>query len=177
MRSVIFSLIDPVQCCVLNRGLPNNAIRFLNKDTIGPASFPSVNWPSFADVLCDGGSKTLVGLTFYIHSDSKKMAEKVTRNLSAAIAELKKFDATNNDGIYKDHPKSSWLEIKWSSVKPNRLIDVQSCNVLWYPTARHPDIPIAMGIEDLDYLVKEADYDLVVPSFPFPHLAMEFLND
>lgn len=178
MRSVIFSLFDPVKCCVLNRNLPNNGIRFGDRETLNPTSFPG--WPSFGDLLCNGGSKTFVGLTFHIHPNSRAIARQISEKLSPSIAELKQFDDTADLGIYENYPRSSWLEIKWSTIPPSRMIDIQTNDVLWYPSANPTDkqVPIAFGIEHLEYLTKEADYDLIVPKeFPFPLMTIEFLND
>jgi hypothetical protein len=178
MRSAIFALTDPVAYCILNRALPNNGIKFFGRETLNPTSFPG--WPSFGDLLCHGGSRTIVGMTFHIHRQSYLAAKATIERLSPAIAELRDVGVACSPGIYEDYPNSLWLEIKWSSVAPNRMIDIQSCNILWYCNANHRDhnTPIAFGIEDLEYLAKEADYDLIVPShFPFPHLALEFLND
>src|SRR5689334_2636343 len=110
--SVIFSLVDPVHCCLLHRGLPDNGIRFANCETQNPTSFPG--WPSFGDVLCDGPSKTLIGLTFHARADYSPMAEAIARMLSPTIAEFKGPHSSGDMEIYKDYPGSSWLEIKWS---------------------------------------------------------------
>jgi hypothetical protein len=177
MRSVIFSLVDPVRCCILNRSLPNNGIKLLGRESRNPTSFPG--WPVFGDLLCDGGSRTLVGITFHIPAEHAEVAKRVSSTFSPAIAEFKQSDSSPEAGIYQGYPASSWLEIKWSSVPPTKLIDVQTCDVLWYNSrdANSPT-PIALGIEHLENLTKEADYDLVAPDvFPFPPLLIEILND
>jgi hypothetical protein len=178
MHSVIFSLTDPLACCVLDRALPNNGFKFFGRETLNPTSFPG--WPSFGDLLCDGASRTIVGMTFHIHHKSYLTAKGIAEKLSPAIAELKQVGTDTSYGVYKDYPGSLWMEIKWSPVSPNQMIDVQSCNVLWYRSSNLNDqnIPVAFGIENLEHLAKQADYDLIVPlHFPFPLLAIEFLND
>lgn len=178
MRSVIFTLTDPVACCILNRALPNSRIKVFGRETLNPISFPG--WPSFGDLLCDGASRTIVGMTFHIHPQSDSIAKVMTEKLSPAIAEVKRVGAAGFYGVYKDYPDSAWLEIKWSSILPNQRIDVQSCNILWYQSSNLHDqnTPIAFGIEDLEYLATQADYDLIVPlDFPFPSLSIEFLSD
>lgn len=178
MRSIIFSLIDPIAYCILNRALPNNGIKFLGHETLNPTSFPG--WPSFGDILYDENSNTIVGMTFHIHPQSDSIAKSIVRKMSPAITQLKKVKTDADLNVYRDYPDSTWLEIKWSPVPPSQIIDVQSCNVLWYQDSNPQDqtIPIAFGIEDLDYLTKQTDFDMRLPShFPFQHLAIKFLND
>lgn len=178
MRSVIFTLINPVGCCVIERELPNNGIRFGAIETLNPVSFPG--WPSFGDLLCDGGSRTAVGVTFNVPDEYVPLATKIISPLSTTIAEFKDFRHQSPLGIYKELPKSSWLEIKWSSVAPNCVIEMQTPDVLWYNSIYFDEqpSPLAIGIENLEHFVKQADYNLVVPeSFPFPPIRIALLND
>lgn len=178
MRSVIFTLVDPVKFVVLNRNLPDNAIRITNRETLNPSSFPG--WPSFGDLLCDAGSKTVVGMAFHVPPENRSIAARIARKLSPAIVHLVEPGKSEDSAMYAMHPVGWWLELKWSSVPANQLMSVQSCDTLWYPSAAPADerIPIAFGIEHLEELVKAADYDLSVPDeFPFPPTKLEFLND
>jgi hypothetical protein len=121
----------------------------------------------------------VVGLTFHVPKEHLVVAEAMAAALSPDIVRLQRVGSSPNHGIYKDYPESSWLEIRWTAMVPNQIIDIQTSDVLWYPRLRSADTcPVALGIENLDNLVAEADYDLVVPtSFPFGPLTFEFMND
>ncbi len=178
MESVILSLQDPVKSCLLKRNLPDNGIRFDGHETLNPTSFPG--WPSFGDLLCHGGSKTLVGLSFQVPDEFRASAQELAKKLSPRLVEFRELDSQSELGAYAGQSHRFWLEVKWSAVQPDRLIEVQTCDVLWYPKAgpEHDRFPIALGIEHLEYLVESADYDLDVPFiFPFPAMKIEFLND
>lgn len=178
MHSLIFSLIEPVKYCLLGRNLPNNAIEFDGYQTLNPVSFPG--WPSFGDILCHGASKTLVGLSFHVPEGFHASARELAKRLSPRLVEFRELDSPSELTAYAGQSHRFWLEVKWSAVAPDRLIEVQTCDVLWYPKAgpEHDQIPIALGIEHLAFLVESADYDLDVPlTFPFPEMRIEFLND
>lgn len=119
-------------------------------------------------------------MTFHIPNDHLLVAEKIVEALSPAIVVLRHFGGSSDLGIYENYPESSWLEVKWSSVTPNQIIDIQTCDVLWYSrsNSNNGKMPVALGIEHIENLIKEADYDLIAPTtFPFPPLVIEFLND
>ncbi len=178
MESVIISLIDPVRFCLLNRNLPDGAIRFDNRETLNPVSFPG--WHSFGDVLCHGPSKSIVGISFSVPKEQKSKAKGLARGLSGSIIEYKEFIEGDASDIYRGHSYDACLEIKWSASLPDRLIEVKTSDILWYPNASRGvnQIPIALGIENIEYLAKSADYDLNAPrTFPFPKMRIEFLND
>jgi len=122
----------------------------------------------------------LVGATFQIPKQHKLDAKRVADKLSPNIATLREVNPAESYGVYGECPNSLWLEIKWSSVTPTRMIKTQSCNILWYPSADPVDeqVPIAFGIEDLEYFTKEADYDLSMPTgFSLPSMKIGFQND
>jgi hypothetical protein len=175
MQSIIIALKDPVQACILNRTLPNSAIKFGGIETLNPVSFPG--WPSFADLLCDTDSKIIVGLTFHIPNNYLSIAKAFAESVSPEIIKLKNFGENISEDAYKDHPHSSWLEVVFSSATPNQLIDIQSSDVIWYKNP-YTGFPVALGIEHLDNLISQVDCNLnILTPSAFPLLKLNFMND
>jgi hypothetical protein len=58
---------------------------------------------------------------------------------------------------YKSHAGWAWLEVLWSPSKNVRLVEVQTLSVIWYSRVANLDEVVAMGLEDITYILKEAN--------------------
>lgn len=135
----------------------------------GVGAFRSISLPNAslcADFLVCRESNEWVGIAVAVVDADAESINSMIRSADPARCRLLRKPGPTYQ-VYADFPDQNWLEIRWSNKAPDRMIEVQTCGVLWYIATDDED-GIArlnlMILEDVDSLVAESGEDLQLTS-------------
>jgi hypothetical protein len=166
IKSLFLTLKEPAKIHLANEDIVDAPLVIDGLTTSRPSTPP---WPACADILIDTHSHLFVGLCYRVSKEFHSAVRGFCSHLSPNIVLYNDLTAVESKQLYGEFGDSThWVEIKWSTVPPNRVEVVQLDSGFWYYIDNWGRIDaVAFGLEGLDEIMR--DYDLILPkltSFP-----------